>query len=275
MNIKVSMFHVLGRRRIWLPGRLLAGTVLLVPLVIAAVLPMDYLPFDPFESVAEPFTAPSFEHPFGVDDLGRDLFSAILAGSQTSLTMGLAVAGLAMFIGVTIGVIAGFFGGYLDDVLMRLTELVQSVPRFFIAILMGAFFGGSFTTLVLVLGLTSWPGLARITRAAALSLKSREFVTASFALGGESYWVLTRHVLPNARLPVMAAVALIITSAILTEAGLSYLGISDPNVVSWGQLIDNAQSFLHLAWWLSVFPGLAIMIMVLGITLVADGLSTD
>ena len=169
-----------------------------------------------------------------------------------------------------IGVIAGFFGGYLDDVLMRLTELVQSVPRFFIAILMGAFFGGSFTTLVLVLGLTSWPGLA-----AALSLKSREFVTASFALGGESYWVLTRHVLPNARRPVMAAVALIITSAILTEAGLSYLGISDPNVVSWGQLIDNAQSFLHLAWWLSVFPGLAIMIMVLGITLVADGLSTD
>jgi len=179
MNIKVSMFHVLGRRRIWLPGRLLAGTVLLVPLVIAAVLPMDYLPFDPFESVAEPFTAPSFEHPFGVDDLGRDLFSAILAGSQTSLTMGLAVAGLAMFIGVIIGVIAGFFGGYLDDVLMRLTELVQSVPRFFIAILMVAFFGGSFTTLVLVLVLTSWPGLARITRAAALSLKSREFVTAA------------------------------------------------------------------------------------------------
>ena len=131
MNIKVSMFHVLGRRRIWLPGRLLAGTILLVPLVIAAALPMDFLPFDPFESVAEPFSAPSFEHPFGVDDLGRDLFSAALAGSQTSLTMGLAVAGLAMFIGVTIGVIAGFFGGYLDDVLMRLTELVQSVPRFF------------------------------------------------------------------------------------------------------------------------------------------------
>lgn len=275
MNIKTAMSYVLRRRRSWWPRRLPGGTVLLVPFVIAGLLPSDLLPFDPFESVAQSFAPPSFEHPFGVDDLGRDLLSGVLAGSKTSLTAGLAVAGISMFIGVMIGVVAGFIGGHLDDVLMRLTELVQSVPRFFVAILMVAFFGGSFTTLVFVLGFTSWPGLARITRAEALSLRSREFVKASFALGGGSYWVLTRHVLPHARRPVLAAVALIVTSAILTEAGLSYLGISDPNVVSWGRLIYNAQSFLHHAWWLSVFPGLAIMIMVLGVTLVADGLSKD
>lgn len=275
MNIESSMSSILGRKRSWRLRRQHVGTFLLVPFVVAALLPRNILPFDPFESVARPFVPPSLEHPFGVDDLGRDLLSAVLAGTQTSLTAGLAVAALSMFIGVTIGIFAGFIGGLLDDVLMRFTELVQSVPRFFVAILMVAFFGGSLTTLVLVLGFTSWPGLARITRAEALSLRSREFVKAAFALGAGNYWVITRHILPHASRPVLATTALIVTSAILTEAGLSYLGISDPNVVSWGRLIYNAQSFLHHAWWLSVFPGLAIMIMILGINLIADGLSRD
>ena len=278
MNFKVSIFRDSSRRRFWKSGqlgRLLAGTILLIPFVTMALLPRKFLAFDPFESVASPFASPSFKHPFGIDDLGRDLFSAVIAGSKTSLLTGLEVAGLAMFIGVTIGVSAGFFGGRLDDILMRLTELVQSVPRFFVAILMVAFFGGSFTTLVLVLGFTSWPGLARITRAEALSVKNRQYVKASFALGTGSYQILMRHVIPHARRPVLAASALIVTGAILTEAGLGYLGISDPNMVSWGQLINNAQRFLHHAWWLSVFPGLALMIMVLGVTLVADGLGKD
>ena len=270
MSIKSPNHAKLRRsRQLWV------GLIFLMPFAVAAILPANYLPFDPFESVTSPFLPPSMKHPFGVDDLGRDLLSAVIAGARTSLFAGFAVAGIAMFIGVTVGLTAGFMGGVLDDILMRFTELVQAIPRFFVAILMVALFGGSFTTLIIVLGFTSWPGLARITRAEALSLRSREFVVAAIALGGSNFRIITRHILPHASRPVIATTTLIVTGAILTEAGLSYLGISDPNVVSWGRLIFNAQSFLHHAWWLSVFPGLAIVILVLGITFVADGIRTE
>ncbi len=263
------MINVLEHRQ---SGRLLTGIIIFVPFLFVAIFSNYLLPFNPFESVAQPFTPPSFEHPFGVDDLGRDLYSAVLAGTQTSLKAGLLVAILSIFIGVTIGVISGFFGGFIDDVLMRITELVQSVPRFFIAILMVALFGGSFTTLILVLGLTSWTMLARITRAETLSLLSRDFVSSAICMGCGRYWIITRHILPHAIQPILATTVLIVSNAILTEASLSYLGISDPNVVSWGQLIFNAQSFLHQAWWLSVFPGIAFTALILAIHLIADGL---
>jgi peptide/nickel transport system permease protein len=154
---------------------------------------------------------------------------------------------------------------------MRFTEIVQVVPRFFIAILVAALFGASLANLILVLGLTAWPGLARIARAEALSLRSREFVQAAVALGGGTSWVIRRHVLPLASRPIVAALSLIVCSAILTEAGLSYLGLADPNVISWGRLINNAQAFLYRAWWLSLFPGLAIALTVVGIALLVDG----
>lgn len=269
MRIKSKMINVLGHRQ---SGRLLTGIIILVPFLFVAIFSNYLLPFNPFESVAQPFTPPNFEHPFGADDLGRDLYSAVLAGTQTSLKAGLLVAILSIFIGVTIGVISGFFGGFIDDVLMRITELVQSVPRFFIAILMVALFGGSFTTLILVLGLTSWTMLARITRAETLSLLSRDFVSSAICMGCGRYWIITRHILPHAIQPILATTVLIVSNAILTEASLSYLGISDPNVVSWGQLIFNAQSFLHQAWWLSVFPGIAFTALILAIHLIADGL---
>lgn len=269
MRIKSKMINVLEYRQ---SGRLLTGIIILVPFLFVAIFSSYLLPFNPFESVAQPFAPPSFEHPFGVDDLGRDLYSAVLAGTQTSLKAGLLVAILSIFIGVTIGVISGFFGGFIDDVLMRVTELVQSVPRFFIAILMVALFGGSFTTLILVLGLTSWTMLARITRAETLSLLSRDFVSSAICMGCGRYWIITRHILPHAIQPILATTVLIVSNAILTEASLSYLGISDPNVVSWGQLIFNAQSFLHQAWWLSVFPGIAFTALILAIHLIADGL---
>jgi len=269
VRIKSKMINVLEHRQ---SGRLLTGIIIFVPFLFVAIFSNYLLPFNPFESVAQPFTPPSFEHPFGVDDLGRDLYSAVLAGTQTSLKAGLLVAILSIFIGVTIGVISGFFGGFIDDVLMRITELVQSVPRFFIAILMVALFGGSFTTLILVLGLTSWTMLARITRAETLSLLSRDFVSSAICMGCGRYWIITRHILPHAIQPILATTVLIVSNAILTEASLSYLGISDPNVVSWGQLIFNAQSFLHQAWWLSVFPGIAFTALILAIHLIADGL---
>jgi len=269
VRIKSKMVNVLEHRQ---SGRLLAGVIILAPFLFIAIFSSYLLPFNPFESVAQPFSPPSLQHPFGVDDLGRDLYSAVLAGTQTSLKAGLLVAILSIFIGVTIGVISGFFGGLLDDVLMRLTELVQSIPRFFVAILIVALFGGSFTTLILVLGFTSWPILARITRAETLSLLSRDFVSSAVCMGCGRCWIITRHILPHAIQPILATIVLIVSGAILTEASLSYLGISDPNVVSWGRLIFNAQSFLHHAWWLSVFPGLAFTTLILAIHLIADGL---
>ncbi|MDX1541319.1 MAG: ABC transporter permease, partial [Geminicoccaceae bacterium] len=239
---------------------LVLGLVLLVPVAGAALFTDLLAPYDPMASVARPFLPPSLGHPFGTDDLGRDLLSQLIAGARTSLIAGLAVATLSALIGIGVGVVAGFLGGWIDDLLMRLTEIVQVVPRFFVAILVAGLFGGSLVNLILVLGLMSWPGLARIVRAEALSLRAREFVQAAVALGGGPIWVIRRHVLPNATRPIVATLSLIVAGAILTEAGLSYLGLADPNVVSWGRLIDNAQAFLYRAWWLSVFPGLAIVL---------------
>jgi len=252
-------------------GRMLAGGLLLLPIVAAALLPQLLAPYDPWASVAPPFQPPAPGHPFGTDDLGRDLFSQVVAGARTSLAAGVAVALLAAVLGIGIGMSAGFLGGWSDDMLMRLSEIVQVVPRFFVAILVAALFGAALENLILVLGLTAWPGLARIARAEALSLRRREFVQAALALGGSAPWVLRHHVLPHASRPVVAALSLIVCSAILTEAGLSYLGLADPNVISWGRLIDNAQAFLYRAWWLSVFPGLAIALTVVGIALLVDG----
>ncbi|HEX6141171.1 MAG TPA: ABC transporter permease [Geminicoccaceae bacterium] len=254
---------------------LVIGLVLLMPFAAAALLTGLLAPYDPMASVAAPFQPPSLSHPFGTDDLGRDLLSAIIAGARTSLTAGLAVAALSALIGTAVGVTAGFVGGWTDDLLMRLTEVVQVVPRFFVAILVAGLFGGSLTNLILVLGLMSWPGLARIVRAEALSLRAREFVQAAVALGGGPLWVIRRHVLPNAVRPILATLSLIVAGAILTEAGLSYLGLSDPNVVSWGRLIENAQAFLYRAWWLSVFPGLAIVLAIVAVTQVIDGLRRE
>jgi peptide/nickel transport system permease protein len=252
-----------------------AGLGLLIPIATAAFFATEIAPFDPWLSVAKPFQAPSYAHPFGTDDLGRDLFSAVIAGARTSLAVGLAVAMLTASIGVVIGLVAGFAGGWVDDALMRLSEIVQILPRFFIAILVAAMIGASIGHLIWVLGLMSWPGLARIVRAETLSLRSRPFVQAAIALGGSQNWIVWRHVLPHASRSIVAVLSLVACAAILTEAGLAYLGLSDPNVISWGRLISNAQSFLYRAWWLSVFPGLGIVITIVAITLIVDGLRRD
>lgn len=263
--------RALPRLRVRRRLRLWAGLSLFAPVLVAALLPDVLAPYDAWASVAAPFQPPSLAHPFGTDDLGRDLFSAVISGARTSLSVGFAVAGLAAAIGVGVGVTAGAVGGWTDDVLMRCTEIIQIVPRFFVAILVVGLFGAAIGNLVLVLGLTSWPGLARIARAEALSISARDFVRAALALGGGTAWIVRRHILPNASDPIIAALSLIIGGAILTEAGLSYLGLSDPNVVSWGRLLSNAQAFLYRAWWLSIFPGAAIALTVVAIALMADG----
>jgi peptide/nickel transport system permease protein len=230
-------------------------------------------PVDPFASVAPPLTPPSRAHALGTDDLGRDLLAGIVHGARTSLVVVLSVTLLASAIGVTIGTVAGYRAGITDDVLMRLTELVQVVPRFFLAVLVIALFGPGLDRLVLVLGLTSWPAIARVVRAETLSLARREFAEAAHALGARAARVLVRHVLPNALPAAVVVVSVNAGTVILIEAGLGFIGLGDPHVISWGYLANNAQRFLRVAWWMALFPGAAIALAVLGVNLLGDELN--
>jgi len=184
--------------------------------------------------------------------------------------VGAIVAILALLLGIVVGLMSGFAGGWVDDLLMRVTELFQILPRFFLAIAVIALFGNNLANLILVLALTSWSGLARIARAEVLSLRERDFIVAARSVGVQPAGIVRRHILPNAIEPLLAAASLIVSSAILTEAGLSFLGFGDPNIISWGYLLNNAQAFIRQAWWLPVFPGLTIVVTVLGLSLVLE-----
>lgn len=259
-----------GRR----PAALWAAAILLGPMALAAAVPA-IAPFDPFANVGPPLAPPGFPFVFGTDDLGRDLLSGVVAGARTSLLVASLVTAVSIVIGLLVGVTAGFLGGLVDDALMRFAEFVQVLPRFFIALLVLTLFGASIFNTVAVLGLFSWPGLARLTRAETLSHREREYVRAAVALGGSNAWIMRKHILPQVGRPVLAVAAPVATGAILTEAGLSYLGLSDPDLMSWGRLIQNGQTlFLH-GWWLSLMPGLAVVVTCLGLALLVEGLRRD
>ncbi len=249
-------------------GLLFVGSVGMVALFADVLAPVD-----PWSSVAKPFQPPSLAHPFGTDDLGRDVLAGVIHGSRTSLIVGLTVAGLSAGIGIALGSLAGYFGGGFDDALMRFTEFFQVIPRFFLALVAVALFEPSLLTITLVLGLTAWPMTTRLLRAQVLSVREREYVVAARALGASHLSILWRHILPNTIAPVVVHTSLMIGQAILTEASLAFLGLGDPNNISWGYLLNNAQPFLRLAWWLPLFPGLAIALAVLGFNLLGDGLN--
>ena len=249
------------------------GLVLSGAFVLVAALGGIIAPTDPFSFAGTPFEPPSPQHWLGTDDLGRDVFAGVVHGARTSLLVGVAVAGASLIIGTVVGGVAGFAGGKVDDLLMRLTELSQVLPRFFLALTVVALFGPGLTNMVLVLALTSWELTARVARSGVLAVKELEYVTAAEALGSSSWRNLRTHVLPNTIAPVVALASLQVGGAILIEASLSFLGLGDPNVISWGYMLNNAQSFVRRAWWMSVFPGMAIAVAVLGVNLVGDALN--
>ena len=249
------------------------GVVLTGGFIVLAILAHVVAPTDPFASVGSPLTPPSRAHAFGTDDLGRDVFSGIAHGTRTSFIITVAVMAIASILGVAIGAVAGYRGGSIDDLLMRGTEAVQIVPRFFLAVIVIALFGPGLDRVVFVLGLTSWPAIARVVRAETLSLVRREFVDAAHALGARTWRVLLRHVLPNALPTALVVISLNAASVILVEAGLGFIGLGDPRSISLGYLANNAQRFLRVAWWMTVFPGAAIALAVVGLNLVGDAFS--
>jgi peptide/nickel transport system permease protein len=256
----------------WRSFTAIVGLALTLIALGLAIFGGSLAPFDPFATRFPSLQPPSPQHWLGTDDLGRDTFSGVLAGARASLLVGIATAAVAGVLGTAVGAIAGYYGGLVDDALMRLTELVQIVPRFFLAILVAALFGPNLAFLTLLLALTFWPTTARLVRSQILTLRQREWVVAARAVGLGEIRILVRHVVPHALGLIIVTAALQIGAAILVEASLSFLGLGDRSVISWGYMLNGAQPFLRVAWWLSIFPGAAIVLTVLGTNLLADAL---
>lgn len=249
------------------------GLVLTAILLGIGLLARQVAPGDPFAYAGKPLQAPSAAHWFGTDNLGRDVARAIVHGMRTSALVVLWVVVMAAVIGIAIGAVAGYRGKLVDDLLMRFTELFQVIPRFFLVLLVLSLFGTGTRNMILVLGLTSWPLLARVVRAEALSLRERQFVEAARSVGASNFRILTRHVLPNVVPSAVVVTALLASRVILLEASLSFLGLGDANVMSLGFLVANAQRFIRIAWWMSVFPGAALALAVIAVNLLSDGLN--
>lgn len=251
-----------------------AGLVILLAIIGVAVLGPVLYPGNPFDMVWAPFTPPGTEgYLLGTDYLGRDLLSLLIHGARVSLTVGLAAAFVTVTIGITIGALAGFYRGWVEEVLMRLTEFFQVLPTLLFSMVIVALFGASLLMITIAIGLVSWPAVARITRAEFLRIRELEYVTAARAGGVRNGGLMFRVILPNALPPIIVQAALMVGSAILFEAGLSFLGLTDPNVASWGQIIGSNRQYILDASYTVTVPGIAIFITVLAISLVGDGLN--
>ena len=217
------------------------------------------------------FVSPGTQYLLGTDDLGRDMLVRMAHGARISLLVGFAAASFSALIGIIVGALAGFAGGKIDEFFMRVAEAFQVVPQFFLAILIVALFGPSLFKIVVVIGILSWPSTARIIRAEFLKLRGQDFVVAARLSGASRSALIFSEILPNALPPVIVNASLQIASAVLTESNLSFLGLGDPDKISWGQLLFGAQPFLNDAPWMAIFPGLAILITALGFNLLGDG----
>ena len=249
------------------------GVAVLVLVGLVAALAGWFFPYSPWDMQGAPFQPPGDPgFLLGSDSLGRDVAAGIAYGARVSLLIGGISTVVALLFGVTLGAIAGYAGGALDDVIMRFTEFFQTVPSFVLAIVLVAIFSPSLSSIVAAIAIVSWPPVTRVIRAEFLSLRSREFVQAAHVLGRSHTAIVFREILPNALAPLIVLASLMVANAILLESGLSFLGLGDPNLMSWGFMIGAGRSVIRLAWWMSVFPGLAIFLTVLALNLIGEGL---
>lgn len=252
----------------------MTGLALVLVLFAVALLAPWLAPYDPsFINLKQVLMPPSPDHLLGTDTLGRDVLSRIIFGARISLLVGFVAVGLATLIGLFVGALAGYYGGWVDSALMRLVDLMLCFPTLFLILAVIALLGPSIWNIMVVIGLTGWMGVARLVRAEFLSLREREFVTAARALGAGDARLILRHLLPNALTPVMVSATLGVAGAILTESALSFLGLGvQPPTPSWGNILTAGKDNIEIAWWLSVFPGLAILVTVMSYNLLGEGI---
>ncbi|WP_439548598.1 ABC transporter permease [Falsiroseomonas sp.] len=250
------------------------GLVVLALVFAVAGLADVIFPGTPWDMVAAPFMPPGeMDMLLGSDSLGRDVAAGIAHGARISLLVGAVSTVVALALGVSLGAVAGYLGGFVDDLVMRFTEFFQTIPSFVLAILLVAIFTPTISSVVFAIAVVSWPPVARVVRAEFLSLRSREFVQAAEVLGKSRLSIVVGDILPNALSPIIVLSSLMVANAILLESALSFLGLGDPNLMTWGFLIGSGRSVIRLAWWMSVFPGIAIFLTVLALNLVGEGLS--
>jgi peptide/nickel transport system permease protein len=252
----------------------LFGGVVVTCLATLAILAPVVSPWDPNRpDIKKILDAPSKSHPLGTDQLGRDVLSRMLYGARVSLAVGFVSVGIATLIGIALGAAAGYHGGTVDAMVMRLVDLMLVFPRFFLLLAVLAFLRPSIWTIMVVIGLTGWMSVARLVRAEFLSLREREFVLWSQSIGASAFRIIWRHILPNAMAPVLVAMTLGIPAAILTESGLSFLGLGvQPPHASWGNILNEGKDAIEIGWWLSAYPGVAILVTVLSYNLLGEGI---
>jgi len=264
-----GFWRAFRRNRLALIGGIVTACLALLALGAPLISPWD--PNRP--DVKKILDQPSRAHLLGTDQIGRDVLSRMLFGARVSLAVGFVSVGIAAFIGITLGSTAGYNGGVVDATIMRLVDLMLVFPRFFLLLAVLAFLKPSIWTIMAVIGLTGWMGVARLVRAEFLALKEREFVVWSQSIGASGFRIIWRHILPNAMAPVLVAMTLGIPAAILTESGLSFLGLGvQPPHATWGNILNEGKDAIELAWWLSLYPGLAILVTVLSYNLLGEGI---
>jgi peptide/nickel transport system permease protein len=258
-------------KRNWLA---VGGLVVIVIMFLIAGFAFFLAPYDPGKTdVSLKLTPPSVRYYLGTDQLGRDVFSRMLYGSRVSLSVGFVAVAISIFIGILVGALSGYYGRWIDSVLMRFVDIMLCFPSFLLILTVVALLGPSLFKVMVVIGITSWMGTARFVRAEFLSLRERDFTQAAKALGVKDHRIIFRHILPNALAPVFVTATLDVASAILVEAGLSFLGFgAQPPAPSWGNILTEGRTYIFDAWWLTVFPGMAILITVLSFNLLGEGL---
>jgi len=252
----------------------LTGLIIITLLIIVALFAPVISPYTPSQqNVFERLQPPSLHHLFGTDDLGRDVFTRMIFGARISLAVGFISVFIILIIGTLLGIISGYYGGKIDYMIMRFTDIVLCFPTFFLIILVIAFIEPNIYNVMIVIGVTSWPGLARLVRAEVLSLKEREFILVSKMMAISNIKIFFVHILPNIISPLMVYSSLAIGGAILTESALSFLGLGvQPPMPSWGQILTSGKDYIYMAWWLSLFPGIAILVTVLAFNLVGEAI---
>jgi peptide/nickel transport system permease protein len=249
------------------------GLVAIVAIAVLALVGPWLHPVDPFDMVGRPYSPPFGEFFLGTDVSGRDILAGLIRGAPVSLLIGVAASLCATIVGVALGAVAGYYGGFVDDAIMRTTEFFLTIPSFILAVVLVAIFSPSVVSITIAIAVVSWPSVARLVRGEFIAQREREYVQACRALGMPDGEIILVQILPNTAGPVVVVSTLMVATAILTESGLSFLGLGDPNHVSWGYMIGVARTALRSAWWMAAIPGLMIVVAVIAINLAGEGLN--